>query len=62
MVDKDSKIKIVPRKGEEYILNKKQKNLAHHIIFPLPTGTTKGTLIIPTVDETIMVGPTADSI
>lgn len=62
MVDKDSKIKIIPRKGEEYILNKKQKNLAHHIIFPLPTGTTKGTLIIPTVDETLMVGPTADSI
>lgn len=23
MVDKDSKIKIIPRKGEEYILNKK---------------------------------------
>lgn len=28
MVDKDSKIKIIPRKGEEYILNKKIKEFS----------------------------------
>lgn len=59
MIDKDSKINIMPRKGEEYLLNKDFRNLVSRIIFPLPTAQSKGTLVIPTVDGTIMVGPTA---
>ena len=53
---------IRPRKGEEYMLDKRLMGLVRHLVFPLPTGTTKGTLIIPTWDGTIMVGPTAEDV
>ena len=53
---------IRPRKGEEYMLDKRLKGLVRRLVFPLPTKTTKGTLIIPTFDGTIMVGPTAEDV
>ncbi len=53
---------ITPRKGEEYMLDKRLKGLVRRLIFPLPTKTTKGTLLIPTFDGTIMVGPTAEDV
>jgi glycerol-3-phosphate dehydrogenase len=54
--------RIRPRKGEEYMLDKRLKGLVRRLVFPLPTKTTKGTLIIPTFDGTIMVGPTAEDV
>lgn len=53
---------IRPRKGEEYLLDKRLKGLVRRLIFPIPGENTKGILIIPTFDGTIMVGPTADDI
>ncbi|MBF0253341.1 MAG: NAD(P)/FAD-dependent oxidoreductase [Candidatus Omnitrophica bacterium] len=50
---------ITPRKGEEYILDKKREYITKHLIFPLPTATSKGTLIIKTSDGNPMIGPTA---
>jgi glycerol-3-phosphate dehydrogenase len=50
---------IHPRKGEEYMLDKRLMGLVRRLIFPVPKKTTKGILIIPTFDGTIMVGPTA---
>ncbi len=51
--------KIHPRKGEEYLLDKRVSSLVERVIFPVPTKNSKGMLIIPTVDGTVMVGPTA---
>ncbi|MFH1666038.1 MAG: NAD(P)/FAD-dependent oxidoreductase [Elusimicrobiota bacterium] len=51
--------KISPRKGEEYILDKKLEHISNHLIFPLPEEHTKGILIIKTADGNPMVGPTA---
>lgn len=51
---------IEPRKGEEYLLDKRLKGIVNHVIFPSPTPVSKGILIIPTFDGTIMVGPTAE--
>jgi glycerol-3-phosphate dehydrogenase len=51
--------KITPRKGEEYLLDRKREHLANHIIFPLPSKTSKGILIIKTSDGNPMIGPTA---
>ena len=51
---------IRPRKGEEYMLDKRLQGLVRHLIFPVPTPASKGTLIIPTFDGTLMVGPTAE--
>lgn len=53
---------IHPRKGEEYLLDKRLRGLVKRVIFPCPTPVSKGILIIPTYDGTIMVGPTAESV
>ena len=55
----DEPFKIRPRKGEEYLLDKKYEGLIKRTIFPLPTPVSKGVLVIPTVDGNIMLGPTA---
>jgi len=51
--------KIRPRKGEEFILDKKKEHIAEHLLFPLPSQTSKGILIIKTSDGNPMIGPTA---
>jgi glycerol-3-phosphate dehydrogenase len=50
---------ITPRKGEEYLLDRKREHLSNHIIFPLPSKTSKGILVIKTSDGNPMIGPTA---
>lgn len=50
---------ILPRKGEEYLLDKRLAGMVKRVIFPCPTPVSKGILVIPTFDGTIMVGPTA---
>jgi glycerol-3-phosphate dehydrogenase len=47
------------RKGEEYLLDKRLAGLVKRTIFPCPSETSKGILVIPTVEGTIMVGPTS---
>lgn len=47
------------RKGEEYLLDKRLVGYVKRIVFPCPTPTSKGILVIPTYDGTLMVGPTA---
>jgi glycerol-3-phosphate dehydrogenase len=53
---------IHPRKGEEYLLDKRLKGLIKHVIFPCPSPVSKGILLIPTFDGTLMIGPTAEEI
>jgi glycerol-3-phosphate dehydrogenase len=50
------------RKGEEYLLDKRLAGIVSRIIFPCPSANTKGILVIPTFDGTIMVGPTAEAV
>lgn len=50
------------RKGEEYLLDKRLAGLVRRVIYPCPSPTSKGTLVIPTYDGTIMIGPTADEV
>ncbi|MDD2804457.1 MAG: NAD(P)/FAD-dependent oxidoreductase [Elusimicrobiales bacterium] len=54
--------KITPRKGEEYLLDRKREHIANRIIFPLPSKTSKGILIIKTSDGNPMIGPTAHDV
>lgn len=51
---------IRPRKGEEYMLDKRLQGMVRRIIFPCPSGASKGVLVIPTFNGTLMVGPTAE--
>lgn len=54
--------RIVPRKGEEYLLDKNAPGFPSHVLFPVPAKNSKGVLVIPTVEGTMMVGPTAEEI
>lgn len=54
--------KIIPWKGEEFILDRHADRLTKRIIFPVPVKHTKGVLVIPTVDGNTMIGPTSDEV
>ncbi|MFA6320618.1 MAG: NAD(P)/FAD-dependent oxidoreductase [Candidatus Omnitrophota bacterium] len=54
--------KICPRKGEEFLLDKKRENLTRHLLFPLPSKTSKGILVTRTSDGNPMIGPTAEDV
>ncbi len=48
---------IMPRKGEYHLYDKKFGKLVNHILFPMPTETSKGILVTPTVHDNLLVGP-----
>jgi glycerol-3-phosphate dehydrogenase len=54
--------RIIPWKGEEFILDRHADRLTKNIIFPIPQKETKGILVIPTVDGNTMIGPTSEKI
>lgn len=53
------KFSIRPRKGEEYLLDRNSQVYPRHVLFPVPAQNSKGILVIPTVEGTTMIGPTA---
>jgi glycerol-3-phosphate dehydrogenase len=53
---------IHPRKGEYYLLDRQTKANPDRVLFPVPTKVSKGMLVIPTVEGTVLLGPTADDI
>jgi glycerol-3-phosphate dehydrogenase len=57
-----NKLKITPRRGEYYLVDKTYAESFKATIFQLPTKMGKGTLVAPTVDGTILIGPTAEDI
>lgn len=55
-------ISITPRRGEYYLLDKTLSGCFQSTVFQLPTRMGKGVVVTPTVDGTLLVGPTADDI
>jgi glycerol-3-phosphate dehydrogenase len=53
---------VTPRRGELLVFDKLSRPLVSHVLLPVPTATTKGVLIAPTVFGNVMLGPTADDI
>jgi len=53
---------ITPRRGELIVFDKFSRSLVNHIILPVPTPTTRGVLVSPTVYGNIIVGPTAENL
>ena len=51
-----------PRKGQFYLLASDTPVKVSHIILTVPLPHTRGTLIVPTVDGNILVGPTAEDL
>ena len=52
--------KVVARKGQFYILDKKTNCKVNYIVLPIPTKITKGKLMCPTIHGNMLVGPTAE--
>ena len=53
---------IRPRKGEEFLLDKKNEHMTNHLLFPLPSKISKGILVTRTSDGNPMIGPTAEDV
>lgn len=51
--------KIIPRRGEYCLYDKREGDFVNHTIFQLPTKLGKGVLVTPTVHGNMMVGPNA---
>jgi len=51
---------ITPQRGQYCLLDNTQHDLVRHTIFQLPTHLGKGVLVVPTVDNNILLGPTAE--
>lgn len=50
---------ILPRKGEEFLMDRNARGYTSRVVFPVPTPDSKGMLVIPTPEGTTMIGPTA---
>lgn len=55
----ETKLTIVPRRGEYCLLDRRDGELVQHTIFQLPSAMGKGVLVSPTVHGNLLVGPTA---
>lgn len=55
----DDSFKIIPRKGEYYLLDKAECSKVIHTVFVCPTEMGKGILLSPTVDGNVLAGPTS---
>ena len=55
----DKFYEIIPRAGEYMLLDKSVGSTVKHTIFQVPSKEGKGILVSPTVDNNLLVGPTA---
>lgn len=53
---------ITPRRGQLIVFDKFARDLVQHIVLPVPTATTKGVLVSPTVYGNVLLGPTAEDL
>lgn len=56
------KLTIQPWRGEYLMIDKLYADAFHATVFQVPTSMGKGVLVSPTVDGTLIVGPTADNL
>lgn len=54
--------KIIPRRGEYFVLDRSEGDFVSHTIFQCPTPNGKGVLISPTVHGNLIVGPNAEQV
>ena len=56
----ESAFEIRPRKGQFVVFDKSARELIDSILLPVPSETTKGVVVCPTVFGNLLVGPTAE--
>jgi glycerol-3-phosphate dehydrogenase len=55
----DDSFDVYPRKGEFLVFEAPEEPSLGRILLPVPSETTKGVLVFPTLDGKVMAGPTA---
>ena len=53
---------VTARRGQLIVFDKLARGLLSHILLPVPTKTTKGVLVAPTVFGNVLLGPTAEDL
>jgi glycerol-3-phosphate dehydrogenase len=53
---------VTPRRGQLLVFDKLARPLLEHVLLPVPTATTKGVLVAPTVYGNLLLGPTAEDL
>lgn len=54
--------KIIPRRGEYFVLDHSVAAYLNHVIYPIPTKAGKGVILTPQVHGNILIGPNAEII
>ncbi len=62
MVNNESGFTISARRGEYFVLDHMKKPIVNHILFPVPSDKGKGVLLVPTIHDNLLLGPTSDFI
>jgi len=62
LVCEKPEFKIIPRRGQYYLLDKETEGYVNHTIFPTPTKMGKGIVVAPTIDGNILVGPDSEDL
>ena len=57
----EEQFRIIPNKGENYLLDKSEGARVSHVIFQCPNENGKGVLVSPTVHGNLIVGPNAQA-
>ncbi|MCL2708309.1 MAG: FAD-dependent oxidoreductase, partial [Defluviitaleaceae bacterium] len=57
-----SAFRIMPRRGQYYLLDKSESGIVGSTIFPCPEKNGKGILVAPTTHGNVMVGPASDKL
>lgn len=53
---------VTPRRGQLVVFDSLARPLVRHVLLPVPTPTTKGVLVSPTVYGNVLLGPTAEDL
>ena len=54
--------KMIPNRGQYYLLDKSEGERVKHVIFQCPTKAGKGVLVAPTVHGNLIVGPDSEDV
>lgn len=58
LIDYDFPYHSIPKKGEYLAFDDKTEGFISRVIYPLPSKSGKGILVIPKIDGTMLIGPT----
>jgi len=57
MVETNVPYKVIPRKGEYFVIDRREKGYMNKVIYPVPSSKGKGVLVTPQVHGELLIGP-----